>query len=207
MAVSAKSLYNPEQYLATERAAEYKSEYMAGQVYAMSGASRAHNLITVNLVREISNALGGRPCEVYSSDMRVGLQASGSYFYPDVAAVCGEPVFEDAHVDTLLNPTVIIEVLSPSTELFDRSMKFARYLKIGSLHEYILVSQDQIRVERYSRQPDDDKWIFEEITDPTGVLVLDSIRCEIALSAIYSRVQGMTGEAQSDGADIQPEAD
>jgi Uma2 family endonuclease len=207
MAVSAKHIYTPEQYLQVERASDEKSEYVGGEVYAMSGASRAHNLIAGNIYRSLGNQFEGRPCEAYMSDMRVGLVTAKSYFYPDVAAVCGESLFEDTHVDTLMNPSLIIEVLSPTTELFDRSMKFARYLKIGSLHEYVLVAQDQIRVERYARQPDGARWLFEEITDPNGVLRLESVGCEIALSAIYERVHDLAAEGQSVGEEVQPEAD
>src|SRR5206468_6291774 len=120
------------------------SEYINGQIYAMSGASREHNLIVVNLIRELSSQLRGRPCEVYASDMRVKVRPTGMYTYPDVVAVCGEPRFEDEQVDTLVNPAVIVEVLSPSTEAYDRGQKFAHYRKLESLTEYVLVAQNEV---------------------------------------------------------------
>src|SRR5919198_4874617 len=119
--------YTPEEYLALERAARHKSEYVNGRIYALAGASRAHNLIVVNVSAELRAQLRGRPCETYASDMRVKVSQTGLYTYPDVVVVCGEPRFEDAQVDTLLNPTVIIEVLSESTESYDRGEKFAHY--------------------------------------------------------------------------------
>src|SRR2546423_7792204 len=120
MSSQTKTYFTPEQYLALEREAEYKSEYINGQIYAMSGASREHNLIAVNIVSELHALLRGQPCEAYMSDMRVKVSQTGMYTYPDVVAVCGGPRFEDEHGDTLINPTVIVEVLSPSTEAYDR---------------------------------------------------------------------------------------
>lgn len=116
--------YTPEEYLAQERKAEFKSEYIAGQIVAMSGASREHNLMTANLARVLGSQLLDRPCEVYVSDMRVKVTARGMYTYPDTVVVCDDARFEDEQVDTLLNPTLIVEVLSPSTEAYDRGAKF-----------------------------------------------------------------------------------
>src|SRR6476661_5007696 len=144
------SHYTSDQYLALEREAEYRSELVNGQIYSMSGASREHNLITTNLSREISTQLRGKPCETYSSDMRVKISPTGMYTYPDVTVACGEPRFEDDHVDTLLNPTVIVEVLSPSTEAYDRGEKFAHYRKLDTLSDYVLISQDKARVEHFA---------------------------------------------------------
>ena len=127
--------YTPEQYLELERKAPYKNEFVNGQIYAMPGASRAHNLITGNTHREVSSQLRGRPCETYVSDMRVKVNTTGLYTYPDVVVVCGEIRFDDAQKDTLLNPTVLIEVLSPSTEAYDRGEKFAHYRRLASLQE------------------------------------------------------------------------
>jgi Uma2 family endonuclease len=186
----AKKHYTPEEYLALEREAEYKSEYIDGQIYLMTGASRAHNTITLNLGRELSSLLLGNPCEVYASDMRVKVGPTGTYTYPDLVAVCDEPVFEDGQVDTLTNPTVIIEVLSPSTELYDRGGKFARYRRIESLMEYVLVSQDKVLVEHYVRQDNArSQWVLREIDNIEDKLSLASIGCEVALSAIYIKVQ------------------
>lgn len=182
-----QSRYTPEEYLALERKATYKSEYLNGQIFAMVGASRAHNLIASNVSREISLQLKGRPCEVYVSDMRVKVSLTGLYTYPDVVAVCGEPQFDDAERDTLLNPTIIIEVLSPSTEAYDRGEKFAHYRRLESLQEYALITQDRIRVEHFIRQGD--QWVLSEMSDLNNTLHLGSIGCDIALREIYDKVE------------------
>src|SRR5690242_1556857 len=143
--------YTPEEYLAHERQAEHKSEYIAGQIIAMSGASRAHNRISVNLLRVLSSQTLDGPCETYGSDLRVKVSARGMYTYPDVTVVCGRQEFEDAQVDTLLNPTLIVEILSPSTEAYDRGAKFGYYRALPSLREYLLVAQDQVLLEHYVR--------------------------------------------------------
>src|SRR5438105_11912 len=146
-----EGFFTAEQYLALEREADYKSEYVNGQIYAMSGASREHNLIAFNLITALGTQLRGRPCEGYGGDMRVKVSPTGMYTYPDVSVVCGEPHFDDAQLDTLTNPTVIIEVLSPSTELFDRGGKFAHYRTLQSLSDYVLVAQDKMQVEHFVR--------------------------------------------------------
>ena len=134
-AVLEQTHYTAEEYLRLERSALYKSEFHDGQIHAMTGASRKHNLITVNVVGELRSQLKKRPCEAYINDMRVKAVEAPSYHYPDITVVCGTPQFEDAQVDTLLNPTLLIEVLSPSTEAYDRGGKFAHYRKIGTLLE------------------------------------------------------------------------
>lgn len=176
----------PEEYLARERTAEFKSEYDRGLVYAMSGASREHNLIAGNLHSELRTQLRGRPCESYVSDMRVRANASSLFSYPDVTVVCGEPRFLDAEVDTLLNPTVIVEVLSPSTESYDRGRKFAHYRKVHTLQEYVLIAQDEVLVERYTRRVDERS--LTVLSDLDDVLHLDSIGCHVRLRGIYERV-------------------
>lgn len=177
------------QYLARERAAEYRSEYLAGRMYAMSGASREHNLITLNLGRELSGQLRGRPCEVYVLEMRVKVSPTGLYTYPDVVGLCGEPEFEDAQVDTLLNPTFAIEVLSPSTESYDRGEKFAHYRRVASLQEYVLVAQERMQVERYARtEPGADSWTFTALSEPGERLELSALGCAVPLREIYERV-------------------
>jgi Uma2 family endonuclease len=145
---------SPEEYLAIEREAETKSEYFDGHMYAMSGASEPHNVITVNLSGELRQQLRGRLCRAYSNDMRVKVSETGLYIYPDVVVVCGERRFDDAHRDTLLNPALLIEVLSPSTELYDRVKKFAQYRQLESLTDYLLVAQDRCAVDHYSKQGD-----------------------------------------------------
>ncbi|MDE0012849.1 MAG: Uma2 family endonuclease [Candidatus Poribacteria bacterium] len=184
---AAQALFTPEEYLARERKALTKSEYRNGQVHAMPGASRAHNLITVHISGELYIQLRERSCEVYPSDMRVKVSAAGLYTYPDVIVVCDEPRFDDTHFDTLLNPTVLIEVLSPSTAAYDRGEKFASYQKLDSLCEYILISQDRVRVEHYLRQ--DQEWDLTEFHSLVDVCQLPSIGCELSLKAIYAKVQ------------------
>jgi Uma2 family endonuclease len=179
--------YTPEQYLALERNADFKSEYCDGFITAKAGASREHNLITLNLGGEISSQLKNRPCEAYISAMRVLVSRTGLYTYPDVVAVCGEPRFEDDEVDTLLNPTVIVEVLSPSTESDDRGKKFGHYRRLESLKEYVIVAQDQILVERYTRHGED--WLLSELRRIDDTLRLASIGSEVPLREIYAKVE------------------
>ncbi len=181
-----KMHYTVEDYLKQERSASYKSEYRDGQIYAMTGASRKHNLVSGNIYRELSLQLKKRPCEAYINDMRVKAVEASSYHYPDVAVVCGTPQFEDTQVDTLLNPTLLIEVLSPSTEAYDRGSKFAHYRKINSLQEYLLVSQEQPSIERYVRRGD--VWILSEVTGIEASMTLESIDCIVSLREIYDKV-------------------
>ena len=149
---AAQVFLTPEEYLAKERKALNKSEYRDGRIYAMPGASREHNLITGNAFAELHFQMRNRVCEVYPSDMRVKVSAAGLYTYPDVIVVCDEPHFDDSYFDMLLNPTVLIEVLSPSTAAYDRGEKFRRYQYLDSLCEYVLISQDSVCVEHYLRQ-------------------------------------------------------
>lgn len=182
-----QSHYRPEEYLALERRADYKSEYVNGQIIAMAGASRQHNLIAGNLYREISQQLRGRPCEAYISDMRVKVGRTDLYTYPDVVVVCGEIRFEDTSHDTLLNPLVLVEVLSASTEAYDRGEKFAHYRRLESLQEYLLVAQDKVRLEHYVRQGA--QWVLSEISALHDTLHLASIGCDVELQALYDKVQ------------------
>ena len=177
----------PEEYLAVERKAEYKSEYIDGVMVGMTGASRRHNLIAANITREIGQQLRERPCEGYISDMRVRVPSTRLYTYPDVVVVCGEPEFEDDYVDTLLNPTLIVEVLSESTELYDRGKKFGFYRTIESLAEYLLVAQDECRVEQYLKQPDG-RWLLSDYRSPEDLVELSSIQCSLALKEVYDKV-------------------
>lgn len=186
MSSTAPTLYTPEQYLALERNAQHKSEYLNGRVLAMAGASLEHNRITTNLVRMLGNQFVGRPCDVFSSDMRVKVSATGLYTYPDVVAVCGEMRFDDAQRDTLTNPSAIIEVLSPSTEAYDRGLKFVHYRRLESLTDYVLVAQDSVRIEHYARQ--DAGWVLTEMSDLDSRLHLASIGCELLLRDIYDKV-------------------
>lgn len=185
--------YTPEEYLTLERKADCKSEYVDGQVIAMAGASRIHNLLAGNFYREVSQQLRGRPCEAYINDMRVKVSRTGLYTYPDVVVVCGEIHFEDVDNDTLLNPTVIAEVLSPSTEAYDRGEKFAHYRRLESLQEYLLIAQDKVRIEHYVRQGA--QWLLSEASTLDEVVHLAAIGCDIALRDVYDKVQfGGNGE-------------
>lgn len=182
-----KPYITPEEYLALERKADYKSEYLHGEVFAMTGASRQHNLIAANISRTLGNQLVDRPCELYVSDMRVKVTASGLYTYPDLAVVCDEPKFEDGYLDTLQNPTLLIEILSTSTERYDRIAKSDYYRKLESLAEHLLVAQEEYRVEQYTRQPDG-HWIFVETSSLDGVVDLQSINCSLQLVDVYKKV-------------------
>ncbi len=179
--------YSPEQYLVMERKANHKSEYINDRVFAMAGASRQHNQITFNLSIAIGIQLKNRPCVAYLSDMRVKVTQTCLYTYPDIVATCNEPQFEDTFLDTLLNPDVIIEVLSESTESYDRGSKFAHYRRLDSLQEYVLIAQNSICVEHYARQ--NEKWLLTEISKLTGNLHLQSIGCTIPLIDIYDKVE------------------
>lgn len=196
MSAVPKPLLTPHEYLARERLAETKSEYLRGEMFAMSGASREHNLIATNVSAELRQQLRERPCEFYQADMRVNVRPTGLYTYPDVTVVCGEPRFEDAEVDTLLNPTVLVEVLSPSTADYDRGGKFAHYRRLESLREYVLISQDRSLVEHYVRQGAD-QWLLTEQRGLGAKLVLASIACRIALEEIYLKVQFAATDEES----------
>lgn len=187
MSAANPAFITPGEYLELERKAEFRSEYIAGRMYAMSGASRRHILLNGNFYRELSSQLRGKDCEAYVIDMRVKVNPTGLYTYPDIAAVCGEPRFEDDQIDTLLNPTVIVKVLSPSTEAYDRGEKFAHYRRLESLREYVLVSQDKIRIEQYRREGEE--WILAEVSAPDATLHLASIDCHIGVAAIYEKIE------------------
>jgi len=175
-----------EEYLRLERLAETKSEYFDGEILPMPGVTREHNLVNGNLVFELKNQLAGRPCEVYFCDMKVKVPTTGSYAYPDVAALCGEPAFEPGEIGILLNPHVLIEVLAESTERHDRRLKLRHYRSIESLREYLLVSQSECRVERYARGAGE--WAYSDVTDPEGVVDLASIACRLSVARIYDRI-------------------
>lgn len=183
---AAKRNLTPEQYLAFERSSEERHEYAGGEVLAMTGGSLAHNLIVGNLVAELRSALRSRGCFVCPSDMRVKITASERYTYPDVTVVCGEPELEDEQRDTLLNPTPLVEVLSDSTESYDRGETFAHYRRLPSLTDYLLVAQTEILVEHFARQPDG-SWLLRTY-GPGETLALPSLGCELLLSEIYLNV-------------------
>lgn len=187
MSSQPKSLLTPEEYLALERRAELKSEYFAGEMFAMAGASRRHNLIAANIIRVLGNQLLERTYNVYPSDMRVKISKVGKYTYPDIVVACGEEQFEDDQKDTLLNPVVVIEILSESTEAYDRGKKFEHYQYLASLSEYLLITQDPYRVEQYVRQSDR-TWTYLEFHNVEDTVRLRTIDCELALKDIYVKV-------------------
>lgn len=186
MSAAPKPYISPEEYLDRERQAETKSEYFAGEIFAMAGGSEEHNVITVNLARELSSQLLERPCQVYGGDMKVRATAE-LYVYPDITVVCGERQFDDEKKDVLLNPTLIVEVLSPTTEAWDRGGKFEQYRQRESLQEYVLLSQDRPHAERYARQSNGE-WLWTERNGLEAALTLPSIGCELALSEVYRKV-------------------
>ena len=180
-------LLTPAEYLALERQGEAKHEYVAGEIFAMAGASRAHNLIQLDTATSINVQLRGRGCDVYPSDMRVKIGSLGIYTYPDITIVCGESQLEDSEQDTLLNPTAIIEVLSPSTERYDRDLKFRRYRLIPTLRDYLLIAQDEPRVEHYTIGQDGELGLRVYRTVAT-VVDLPTLGCRLPLAEIYARV-------------------
>ena len=188
MSSLAEPLCTAEEYLTLERAADRRSELVNGRIYAMAGAGRAHGLIIGNLMRHLGNQLLERPCEMHTGEMRVKVSETGTYVYPDVVVACGEPDFEDGHLDTLTNPTLVVEVLSPSTEGYDRSAKFAHYRRVPSLRQYVLIAQSEPRVECYTRQEDGELWLFSEVTDLSATVHLASIECDLPLTEAYRRV-------------------
>ncbi|SRR6266542_3121280 len=177
----------PEEYLRIERSAEWKSEYTDGEMFAMAGASPRHAQIAANLFRELGNQLLEGPCIVYATDLRVATDPQRHYTYPDVIIGCDPPQYVDTQLDTLTNPTFIAEVLSESTEKYDRGAKFERYRSVPTLSEYLLVAQDRVHVELYTRQPDG-AWVLHEWNDPAGEIDLVSLRCRLKIAGVYSKV-------------------
>ena len=186
MASNPVSKLTEEQYLAIERAAEFKSEFLDGVMYAMSGGSMRHSYLAVNLIAELRAMLRGGECQIFNSDLRVRVSAR-MYAYPDVSVVCGKPLLADDHQDILFNPIVIVEVLSPSTEQYDRGMKFQLYRTIESLREYILVDQDKVLIEQYIRQ-DASTWTLRDHQTLEDELKMNSIGVSLPLRLIYDRV-------------------
>ncbi len=176
----------PEEYIARERVAEHKSEYNAGRVEALAGASRPHNQIVTNLITVLSTRAKACGCDVYGSDLRVKVGAVGKYTYPDLTIACGEQQFEDSEQDTLLNPAMVVEVLSDSTEAYDRGAKFEHYKQLASLREYLLIDQRRPRVERFVRTADG--WLRSEYTNFGDLIPVDAVGMMIAVLEIYDRV-------------------
>ncbi len=187
MTIQTKPRLTAEEYLAIEREAETKSEFFDGEMFAMAGASRRHNLIVTNIVREVSTRLRDRPCDIYANDMRVKVSPTGLCTYPDVVIACDDIQFEDDHEDTLLTPIVLIEVLSKSTQGYDRFQKFSHYRRLSTLREYLLVAQEQPRVEHYVRQSEN-QWLLSESAEYSDVVTMPSIGCGLSIKDIYEKV-------------------
>ena len=192
MSTVEKKHYTPQEYLVLERAAEFKSEYLRGEIFAMSGVARQHSLTASNLIGEARGQLREKPCEVHGSDLRVKVSPTGLYTYPDVTIACGELQFDDQFRDTLLNPKVIFEVLSDSTEAYDRGKKFDHYRQIPSLTEYVLVSQTEPLIERFVRQADG-SWRLTVFKGLEAVLDLETVPCRLKLADVYFKVSFGTG--------------
>ncbi|WP_129633776.1 Uma2 family endonuclease [Candidatus Oscillochloris fontis] len=189
MTAQSTAYLSENEYLEREHISTIKHEYYAGEIFAMSGASEAHNLIASNVNASIYAQTRGRGCRIYPSDMRIKVIKTGLYTYPDITVVCGQPEFAEAKKrDTLLNPTVIIEILSPSTERYDRGLKFQHYRTIESLKEYILIAQNTYHIERYIRH-DPQMWILSEAIGIEATIRLESIQCGLALADVYELVE------------------
>jgi len=189
MSLQPKPTLSFDDWLEGERAAlEGRSEYVGGEVFALTGASLAHNAIVSNVNREISIQLKGRPCHVYANDVKILIRSANAGKYPDLVAFCGEPELLDDRRDLLLNPSLIVEVLSDSTEAYDRGEKFALYRRLPSLREYLLVSQNRVRVELYTRG-EGDRWTLTDFSALTDRVPLASIDCSLSLSEVYDKLE------------------
>jgi Uma2 family endonuclease len=181
------SLLSPQEYLEMERQAESKSEYYEGEIVAMTGASWEHNLIVADVLASLHQQLGSRSCGAAHSDLRVRISPAGVYVNPDLVVVCGKPEIEDDHVDTFIDPTVVIEVSSPSTEANDHGRKWEPYRRLRSLQEYLLIAQDRPHLERY-RPHGDGVWLFDETDGIEATLALDAIECTLTSREVYEGV-------------------
>jgi Uma2 family endonuclease len=188
MSTVPKRLLSPHEYLALERQAEFRSEFLGGEMFAMAGASWEHTLIKDNLAGETRSQLKSGPCRVGTSDLRIKVDSTGLYTYPDIVIVCEQPRFEDNVLDTLLNPQVIVEVLSDSTERYDRGTKFAHYRQLRSVQQYVLIAQDRALVERYIRQADD-TWVLTVFSGLDQIFPFGTLPVQVALAEIYRGVE------------------
>lgn len=187
MAAQPTSQMSVAEYLALERRQQEKYEYYDGEIVLQAGASLAHNLTAANIIGILHQQLRSQSCTVLPGDMRVCTPEHKQYLYPDAMVVCGTPLFDDEYQDTIINPVVVIEVLSPSTELYDRGRKFQAYRTIPMMQEYLLVAQHTLRVERFTRQ-NDMMWLMTEYAQPDQMIELASISCVISLASIYEKV-------------------
>lgn len=197
VAPRSKPYFTVDQYLAIERAAEERHIYLDGEIHAMAGESDAHGVISVNIVIALGMQLKGTPCQARTKDTKVrsgptvmpGPSSRGLFSYPDVLVICGKPEFHDAVTDVVLNPAAIVEILSPSTEAFDRGEKFIRYQTYNpTLREYVLVSQDRPQVEVFTRQSDG-SWSYHRTVGLEATAALSSIPCTLQLADVYDRLR------------------
>lgn len=183
-----KRYLSEEEYLVFEESSSIKHEYYDGEIYAMTGGTEAHNSLSGNTYASLHAQLRKRPCKVYNSDQKIKVLATGLHTYPDITVVCGEPVFMERPRLRLTNPTVIIEVLSPSTEGYDRGVKFQHYRTIPTLQDYLLVSQNNYRIEHYTRQ-ENNEWLLREATGLHAEVIIQSIQCVLTLADVYEKVE------------------
>jgi Uma2 family endonuclease len=188
MGVQPRPYLTPQQYLEIDRAAEHGSEYYDGEMFPMTAVSLVHDRIFRNILRSLDAQLKGRSCEPAGSNLRIKCGPDGPYFYPDVLVFCGAPILEDSNEDTLLDVTAIIEILSPSTERYDRTFKFEHYRKLPSLQHYLLIAQNEVKIEHRRRQPDS-SWTAVVSSDQQAVVELSAIGCELPIGSIYENVQ------------------
>lgn len=179
---------SPQKYLDIERKSEFKSEYYNGEMFALAGASLNHNRICGNIHVSLANQFRDKNCEVFQSDLRIKVQESGLFTYPDIVIICGEPEFYDEQRDTVTNPEVIMEVLSISTEGYDRGLKFELYRRLNTLKDYLLISQGKIAIEYYSKNPDN-SWTLKEYNNLSQQICIQSINCNLDLKEVYSKVE------------------
>jgi Uma2 family endonuclease len=188
MSTQPRTLLTPQEYLEIERKAEFRSEYHAGEMFAMAGARQAHNLVNGNTFRELGNQLRHTPCQVYSCEMRVQIPAADLYTYPDIVVVCDQPRFADEQFDTLLNPVVLVEVLSPSTEAYDRGKKFEYYGTLPSLREYLLLATEYMHADLFTREPGG-KWVVSSASRAEDSIEFSSILCRLVIKDLYEKVE------------------
>lgn len=192
--------YTHAEYFALEEQAETKSEYHQGEIIAQAGATVNHNRIALNTANAIVNTLTGTPCETFVADLRVWIEKRDRYVYPDVMVICGDPSFVEGRTDTITNPKVIIEVLSESTEHYDRNSKFHAYWTLAGFEEYVLIDQSQMRVE-YFRRMSDKEWLLRVLTKPEDILFFESVGVEITLNKIYRNVTWPVDESTASTSD------
>ena len=184
-----KHVYSLEEYAELEKTSEERLEYFEGNVWSMAGASPTHEELVANIITELKNNLRGRGCRVFGSNLRVDVPVYKPYRYPDVTALCDEPVYEDFHgLQVLTNPALIVEILSPSTEIFDLTDKFDYYKSIDSFSEYLLVAQDRPHVALYTKQ-DAKSWLHRSFTSAAETVSLTSLRCELRLAEVYLDIE------------------